>query len=132
MPNGSAASSGVVGLTRVIKKVKKGRANSPVNSLDAVAETLCSAATGVDGSFYFMDLPPGSYRLTTELKRLEATRLFRFQAEAEAQVAATDADSEKPSKPVFVPMVLTECPLPPTGHRQDAAATEPDQKGSKG
>lgn len=131
MPNGDAAANVVVALERVVKKPRKGRPASLIKSVDAGPASLSPAATQADGSFYFMDLPSGSYRLTMELKRFEATRMTRFQAEAETQIAATEADAGMPSKPVFVPMVLIECPPSPTGCRQDAAAIEPDH-GSKG
>jgi hypothetical protein len=108
---------------------RKGRRTSLLNPADAAAQKPAPTTARADGSYFFMDLPPGAYRLCAELTQIDWAGTSRLQAQAQTRIALAGNLSEKASPPIFVPLELTVCSSTPTG-RSDAA-TEPDH-GLKG
>ncbi|TAL25801.1 MAG: carboxypeptidase regulatory-like domain-containing protein [Aquabacterium sp.] len=91
----------------VVVRPDGGKGDALLTVVDERAGLLRSTHSRADGSFHFLDLPPGLYKLTASRKRVDADRAIELQVEQRVKVEAVQLEpAGKRRLPVFSNIVL--------------------------
>lgn len=95
----------------VVVRPEGGKGAALLSVVDEPARLLRSTHSRADGSFHFLDLPPGLYKLTASRKVVDARCATELHADQTVEVKAVqEKPAGKPRKLEFSNVVLEAAP----------------------